>query len=80
MPKAQAYSVTMYIMCGLLLIGFLCNFAMRAVNEKYHYQAGAPRHEGSKYMKRGWIMWLVVGIPLLWGRVETLQNALKLFQ
>ncbi len=37
-PKAQAYSVTMYIMCGLLLIGFLCNFAMRAVNEKFHYR------------------------------------------
>jgi MFS family permease len=37
-PKAQAYSVTMYIMCGLLLLGFLCNFAMRAVNEKYYYR------------------------------------------
>jgi MFS family permease len=37
-PKAQAYSVTMYIMCGLLLIGFLCNFAMRAVNEKYYHR------------------------------------------
>ena len=37
-PKAQAYSITMYIMCGLLLIGFLCNFAMRPVNEKYHYR------------------------------------------
>jgi MFS family permease len=37
-PKAQAYSITMYIMCGLLLIGFLCNFAMRAVNEKYYYR------------------------------------------
>jgi MFS family permease len=37
-PKAQAYSVTMYIMCGLLLIGFLCNFAMRSVNEKYYYR------------------------------------------
>jgi MFS family permease len=37
-PKAQAYSVTMYIMCGLLLIGFLCNFAMRAVDEKYYYR------------------------------------------
>src|SRR5258706_9139083 len=37
-PKAQAYSVTMYIMCGLLLIGFLCNVAMRAVDEKYHYR------------------------------------------
>ena len=37
-PKAQAYSVTMYIMCGLLLVGFLCNFAMHAVNEKYYYR------------------------------------------
>jgi MFS family permease len=37
-PKAQAYSITMYIMCALLLIGFLCNFAMRAVNEKFHYR------------------------------------------
>ena len=41
-PKAQAYTVTMYIMCVLLLIGLICNFAMRAVNSKYHYQAGAP--------------------------------------
>jgi MFS family permease len=40
-PRAQAYSVTMYIMCGLLLIGFLCNFAMRAVNEKYYYRGSA---------------------------------------
>jgi MFS family permease len=37
-PKAQAYSVTMYIMCGLLLIGFLCNYAMRAVDEKYFHR------------------------------------------
>jgi hypothetical protein len=26
------------------------------------------------------LMWLVVGIPLLWGAFKTLQNALKLFQ
>jgi MFS family permease len=45
-PKAQAYSVTMYIMCGLLLIGFICNFAMSEVKSKYHYQAGSPA--GSK--------------------------------
>ena len=37
-PKAQAYSVNMYIMCGFLLIGFLCNFALRAVDEKYYYR------------------------------------------
>ena len=42
-PKAQAYSVTMYIMCALLLIGFICNFCMRAVNEKYHYHAIAQK-------------------------------------
>ena len=41
-PKAQAYSITMYIMCGLLLIGFICNFAMRAVNSKYHQPTSAP--------------------------------------
>jgi len=37
-PKTQAYSFTMYLMCGLLLIGFSCNYAMRAVDEKYHYR------------------------------------------
>jgi hypothetical protein len=25
-------------------------------------------------------LWLAVGIPLLWGVMKTLQNALKLFQ
>jgi MFS family permease len=38
-PKAQAYSVTMYVMCALLLIGLVCNICMRPVNEKYHYRA-----------------------------------------
>jgi MFS family permease len=40
-PKAQAYSVTMYIMCGLLLIGFLCNLAMRPVKSNYYHQGGS---------------------------------------
>ena len=26
------------------------------------------------------LLWAVVGIPLLWGVMKTLQNALKLFQ
>jgi hypothetical protein len=26
------------------------------------------------------ILWVAVGIPLLWGIMKTLQNALKLFQ
>jgi MFS family permease len=48
-PKAQAYSVTMYIMCGLLLLGFICNFAMSAVDSKHHHPGeglhGAPTKE-----------------------------------
>jgi len=26
------------------------------------------------------VLWLLVGIPLLWGVMKTLQNAMKLFQ
>lgn len=40
-PKAQAYSVTMYIMCVLLFIGFLCNQVMRPVNDRFHYRGGS---------------------------------------
>ncbi len=39
-PKAQAYSVTMYIMCVLLFVGLLCNLAVREV--------GADRHHGAE--------------------------------
>lgn len=37
-PKAQAYSVTMYVMCGLLLVRFLCNLAMRPVSARFYYR------------------------------------------
>ncbi len=30
-PPAQAYNTTMYVLAGLLLIGFLCNLALRPV-------------------------------------------------
>ena len=35
-PKAQAYNTTMYIMAGLLVIGFICNFMIKAVHARYH--------------------------------------------
>lgn len=34
-PADQAYSITMYIMAGLLLIGFLCNLAIKEVDAKH---------------------------------------------
>jgi MFS family permease len=39
-PKAQAYNVTMYVMAGLLVIGFLCNLAMKAVDRRHHARIG----------------------------------------
>ena len=37
LPAANAYSITMYLMAGLLLIGFICNSCIRPVHEKYHH-------------------------------------------
>jgi MFS family permease len=42
-PKAQAYNTTMYIMAGLLVIGFICNFFVKAVAERYHMKPNDPR-------------------------------------
>jgi hypothetical protein len=35
-PKAQAYNTTMYIMAGLLVIGFICNYLVKAVDARFH--------------------------------------------
>jgi len=34
-PKAQAYDTTMYLLCGLLLIGFIANLLVRPVDPKH---------------------------------------------
>jgi len=33
----------MYIMAGLLVIGFICNALVRAVSERFHMQPDDPR-------------------------------------
>lgn len=35
-PKADAYNATMYLMAGLLVIGFLCNLAIKQVDKRHH--------------------------------------------
>ena len=42
-PKAQAYNTTMYIMAGLLVIGFICNFFVKAVDARFHMKANDDR-------------------------------------
>jgi len=36
-PKAEAYSITMYIMAGLLVVGLISNAVVTEVDKKYHY-------------------------------------------
>ena len=46
-PKAQAYNTTMYIMAGLLVIGFICNLLVKAVHDRYP-------HEATRIRARAW--------------------------
>jgi hypothetical protein len=34
-PRAAVYDITMYVLCALLAIGFLCNLLVRPVNDKH---------------------------------------------
>jgi len=34
--KALAYDITMYILVGLLVLGFICNWLVKPVDEKYY--------------------------------------------
>jgi MFS family permease len=40
--KANAYTVTMYIMAGLLLIGFVCNLFVKPVHTRHHHTEAVP--------------------------------------
>ncbi len=42
-PKAQAYNNTMYIMAGLLVIGFICNYFVKAVHARHHMSENDER-------------------------------------
>ncbi|SRR5579883_1101883 len=42
--KAEAYTVTMYIMVGVLLIGFIANLRIQEVHMKYHHRVIEEQH------------------------------------
>jgi MFS family permease len=45
--KAQAYNVTMYVMAVLLVIGFICNFAVTAVHARHYMRRQEAEAEAS---------------------------------
>jgi MFS family permease len=50
-PKAQAYSVTMYIMAGLFIIGFIANVLVKAVDMRFHMKSESD--SGAAAMRAG---------------------------
>ena len=38
-PKADAYSITMYFMAVLLVVGFVCNLLVTQLGERYYVRA-----------------------------------------
>jgi hypothetical protein len=36
--KADAYNITMYLMAILLVVGLICNLAVKALNERHYVQ------------------------------------------
>ena len=41
MGGVDVYSFTMYLMAGLLIVGFICNISIRPVSEEHHFQGDA---------------------------------------
>jgi MFS family permease len=91
--RADAYNITMYILAGLLLIGFVCNFLVRPVHEKHHMPAdvaaapisdkpNAPVLVTMSSLRSPFVYaaWAAVWIPIGWGVWITLQKALVLFR
>jgi MFS family permease len=94
-PKALVYDGTLYIMAGLLLVGFICNLLIRPVNEKHYmkdeelareralqHEAPSPVDDGPKtrgFGVVGALAWLAVGLPFAVGLYIALQKAAALF-
>ena len=49
---ANAYTITMYLMAGLLVVGFICNAFIRPVDERHHHRASEPEPAGTPVPER----------------------------
>jgi len=95
-PRNDVYDVTMYILAGMLVLGFICNFFVRPLSERWFMKEEelldlrAKAQQGAVAGSMGigaWrldamsmLAWLAVGIPIAWGVWVTLSNALTLFR
>ncbi len=89
---SDAYTFTMYVLVGLLAVGFLCNLAVTPVaRDLFTLSAGGARRHAEAAAARlapvaagHWslvvVAWLLVGVPLAWGVFRTLALASQMFR
>jgi MFS family permease len=90
--RASAYNITMYILAGLLALGFLCNALVRPVPAGLHMPearveapgAGGTESPGAAVAGGAGLVvvlaWAAVWLPIGWGIWMTLTKALVLFR
>jgi MFS family permease len=92
----EIYNITMYILAGLLVGGFICNLLVRHVNERHYMKPSEATPTPAAPMRAiasgpaadtaegigGLVIaaWLAVWIPIGWGVWVTLQKAVLLFR
>jgi MFS family permease len=94
-PREQVYDFTLYILAGMLALGFVCNLLVRPLSRRWFMgdeevaalQPAAQSPSHAEHVSLGdtrpgamlVLAWLAVGIPIAWGVWVTLETALVLF-
>jgi len=88
-PRQQVYDFTMYILAGLLVLGFIANALVTPLSERWFGKAEPrtphPRspipdpNRAPAFGMRTALAWTAVGVPLAWGTWVTLAQAVVLF-
>jgi MFS family permease len=95
-PRDHVYDVTMYVLAGMLVIGFFCNMMIKPLSDRWFMKpeevaalqakTGGAAGGGDYGIGRGGLdgkalaFWCFVGIPIAWGVWITLKNAIIIFQ
>ena len=85
--RANIYDNALLVLAGLLVVGLVCNLAVRPVARhwftlppKVAVPVGGATVAPGGLSAVALLPWLAVGVPLLWGLWQTLQKAAVLFR
>ncbi len=92
--RALVYDGTLYLLCGLLVVGLICNALIRPVAARWFAEgAGASLNPAvaaktavpdfgigpGGYSPAAVLAWAAVGVPILWGVYQTLVSVRAIF-